>query len=81
MSVKDTEITYHYETDYLKDDKLTELKEPLSKALDLDEGDFNRLSPEVKNLLSGRRRIGVTWLDDYEVVAEVITDEGCACGG
>ena len=80
MSVKDTEITYHYETDYLKDDKLTELKEPLSKALDLDEDDFNRLSPEVKNLLSGRRRIGITWLDDYEVVAEVITDEGCACG-
>ena len=43
MSVKDTEITYHYETDYLKDDKLTELKEPLSKALELDEDDFNRL--------------------------------------
>jgi hypothetical protein len=80
MSEKKAETTYHYETDYLKDDALSELKEPLSKALELDEADFNRLSPEVKNLLSGRRRIGVTWLDDYEVVAEIIDDEGCGCG-
>ena len=52
MNKKPKETTYHYETDYLKNDDLSELKEPLSRALDLSEEDFNRLSPEVKNLLS-----------------------------
>ena len=52
MNKKPKETTYHYETDYLKHDNLSELKEPLSKALDLNEEDFNQLSPEVKNLLS-----------------------------
>ena len=80
MNKKTKETTYHYKTDYLKNDDLAELKKPLSRALDLSEEDFNQLSPEVKNLLSGRRRLGVTWLDDYEVVAEVISDEGCTCG-
>ena len=80
MNKNNSETTYHFKTDYLKDDELPELKKPLSKALDLKEDDFNRLSPEVKNLLSGRRRIGVNWLDDYEVVAEVISDKGCTCG-
>tara|TARA_B100000886_G_scaffold314959_1_gene252587 strand:+ start:534 stop:716 length:183 start_codon:yes stop_codon:yes gene_type:complete len=60
MNKKTKEITYHYETDDLKHDDLSELKEPLSNALDLSEEDFNQLSPEVKNLLSGRRRLGVT---------------------
>ena len=72
--------TLHYPRDYLEKDGLEELREPLSKALDLSDEDFDRLSPEVKNLLSGRRRLGVTWLDDYEVVAEVIRNDGCGCG-
>ena len=75
-----SDTTYHYRTDFLKDDPLEELREPLSKALDLNEDDFNSLSPEVKNLLSGRRRLGTNWLDDVEVVAEVISDNGRACG-
>ena len=74
-----SETTHHYKTDHLKNDPLEELREPLSKALDLNEHDFNSLSPEVKNLLSGRRRLGTNWLDDYEVVAEVISDNGCQC--
>ena len=35
MNKKPKETTYHYETDYLKNDDLSELKEPLSRALDL----------------------------------------------
>ena len=42
----------HYPLDHLKDDGLEELRAPLSKALDLSDEDFDRLSPEVKNLLS-----------------------------
>ena len=72
--------TQHYPRDHLENDGLEELRAPLSKALDLSDEDFDRLSPEVKNLLSARRRLGVTWLDDFEVVAEVIRNEGCACG-
>jgi len=75
-----SETTHHYRTNHLKNDPLEELREPLSKALDLNEDDFNSLSPEVKNLLSGRRRLGANWLDDFEVVAEVISENGCDCG-
>ncbi len=66
--------TRHYPHDYLDSDGLEELRAPYPS-----DEDFNRLSPEVKNLLSGRRRLGVTWLDDYEIVAEVIRNEGCGC--
>tara|TARA_R110002110_G_scaffold10333_3_gene50708 strand:+ start:4828 stop:5349 length:522 start_codon:yes stop_codon:yes gene_type:complete len=70
----------HYPKDHLKEDGLDDIREPLSKALNLTPDDFDRMSPEVKNLLSGRRNLGVTWLDDYEVVVEVVSNERCACG-
>ena len=80
MSEKKPNSAVHYEKDYLSGDELLELKQTLGKALNLSDDDFKKLSPEVKNLLSGRRRLGVNWLDDYEVVAEVIEDKGCNCG-
>ena len=80
MSRDEGAVARHHPKDHLKDDRLEEIQEPLSRALDLTEADFQRLSPEVKNLLSGRRRLGVTWLDDYEVVVEVVSNEACACG-
>ena len=68
MNKKPKETTYHYETDYLKNDDLSELKEPLSRALDLSEEDFNRLSQRLKiSYLDAEVRC--KWLDDYEVVA------------
>ena len=45
----------HYPKDHLKEDGLDDIREPLSRALDLSSEDFDRMSPEVKNLLSGRR--------------------------
>lgn len=73
-------VVRHYHKDHLADDPLDDVREPLKRALDLDDGDFERMSPEVKNLLSGRRRLGVGWLDEYEVVVEVVGNETCRCG-
>ncbi len=70
----------HSTKDVLKEDPLLDVREKLKQALDLTDDDFDRMSPEVKNLLSGRRRLGVTWLDDYEVVVEVVSNENCTCG-
>ncbi len=70
----------HHHKDHLADDPLDDVREPLKKALNLDDSHFERMSPEVKNLLSGRRRIGVSWLDDYEVVVEVVSNDTCHCG-
>lgn len=64
----------------LRDDPLLDVRDRLKQALDLTDDDFDRMSPEVKNLLSGRRRLGVTWLDDYEVVVEVVSNDSCTCG-
>jgi len=66
--------------DALADDPLDDLREPLSRALGLDDADFAAMSPEVKNLLTARRRLGNTWLDDFEVVVELTSNETCACG-
>lgn len=62
------------------DDRLDDIAEPLKRALDLDDADFERMSPEVRNLLSARRKLGVSWLDDFEVVVEVVSNGRCACG-
>lgn len=70
----------HAPKDAIRDDPLMDVRAPLKKALELTDDDFERMSPEVKNLLSARRKLGVTWLDDYEVVVEVIRNEGCTCG-
>lgn len=59
---------------------LSAVKDALKRALDLTDADFERMSPEVKHLLSGRKQLGVTWLDDFEVVVEVVSNEACGCG-
>lgn len=73
-------VARHHHKDHLADDPLDDVRAPLTRALALDDADFERMSPEVKNLLSGRRRLGVGWLDAYEVVVEVLSNESCACG-
>lgn len=70
----------HNPKDVLKDDPLLDVRDRLKTALNLTDDDFERMSPEVKNLLSARRQLGVTWLDDYEVVIEVVSNESCTCG-
>lgn len=62
------------------DDRLDDIAPQLKKALELSDEDFARMSPEVRNLLSARRRLGHTWLDDFEVVVEVVSNERCRCG-
>ena len=37
----------HYPCGHLKDDRPEEVREPLSRALDLGDEDFERLSPEM----------------------------------
>lgn len=64
-----------------EDDNLDDMKFQLSRALGLTEGDLRRLSPEAKNLFSARRKLGHTWLDDYEMVVTVTCSPGgCGCG-
>jgi uncharacterized repeat protein (TIGR04076 family) len=52
------------------DDRLDDIAEPLKRALDLTDEDFRRMSPEVRNLLSARRKLGV----------EVVSNGRCRCG-
>lgn len=62
------------------EDRLDDIAPQLKKALDLSDADFERMSPEVRNLLSARRKLGHGWLDDFEVVVEVVSNERCQCG-
>jgi uncharacterized repeat protein (TIGR04076 family) len=64
-----------------EDDNLDDMAEVLKPALDLTDEDLARLSPEAKNLFSGRRRLGIDWLDRYEVVVTCTKSPGgCRCG-
>lgn len=63
------------------EDQLQEMQPQLKRALDFSDEDFARLSPEVKNLFAARRHLGHSWLDDYEVVLEIVSNPGgCRCG-
>ena len=63
------------------DDLLAEMQPQLKEALGFSDEDFAKLSPEVKNLFAARRKLGHTWLDDYEVVVEIVSNPGgCRCG-
>ncbi len=63
------------------DDELEDMQPQLKRALALSDADFARLSPEVRNLFAARRRLGHSWLDDYEVVVEIVSNPGgCTCG-
>lgn len=57
-----------------------DVREALKRALLLRDEDFDRISPEMKQLLGVRRHLGNTWLDDFEVVLEVMSNERCGCG-
>lgn len=64
-----------------EDDNLDEMAETLKPALEFTDQDLARLSPEAKNLFSGRRHLGLGWLDRYEIVVEITSSPGgCACG-
>lgn len=64
-----------------EDDNLDEMAETLKPALEFTDEDLDRLSPEAKNLFSGRRHLGIGWLDAYEIVVTVTKSPGgCACG-
>lgn len=64
-----------------EDDNLEDMKEALKPALEFTDEDLARLSPEAKNLFSGRRRLGLNWLDEYEIVVTVTASPGgCSCG-
>lgn len=67
-------------TDPLADDGLDDIRPQLERALNLTAADFERMDPAVKHLLSARRRLGHSWLDDFEVVVEVVSNGGCDCG-
>lgn len=62
------------------DPDLSEVREALKRALALTDDDIARMAPEAKHLLGVRRRLGNTWLDDFEVVVEVVSNDACACG-
>lgn len=62
------------------DPDLSEVRDALKRALALSDDDIARMAPEAKHLLGIRRRLGNTWLDDFEVVVEVTSNESCACG-
>ena len=68
--------------DYVQeDDNLDEMAETLKPALQFKDGDIARLSPEAKNLFSGRRHLGLGWLDRYEIVMDITSSPGgCDCG-
>ena len=57
-----------------------DVREALKRALGLRDEDFARISPEMKHLLGVRRHLGNTWLDDFEVVVEITSNERCGCG-
>ena len=63
------------------DDTLQEMADTLKPALQFTDADLARLSPEARNLFSGRRHLGIDWLDRYEIVVEITSAPGgCACG-
>ena len=66
--------------DPLSDDPLADIAPQLKRALELTDADLERMSPAVKHLLSARRRLGHSWLDDFEVVVEIVANAGCGCG-
>ena len=57
-----------------------EVRAALKRALGLTDPEFDRLSPEVRHLVGVRKRLGNTWLDDFEVVVEVVSNARCGCG-
>jgi len=57
-----------------------EVRAALTRALGLTDDDFERISPEMRHLLGVRRHLGNTWLDDFEVVLEITSNERCGCG-
>lgn len=64
-----------------EDDYLEEIHPQLKRALGFTDEDLHRLSPEARNLFSARRKLGHTWLDDYEIAVEVSESHGgCHCG-
>jgi uncharacterized repeat protein (TIGR04076 family) len=64
-----------------EDDHLADMAEVLKPALEFTDADLERLSPEARNLFSARRRLGIDWLDRYEVVMTVTrSPSGCGCG-
>jgi uncharacterized repeat protein (TIGR04076 family) len=63
------------------EDHLDDMAAVLKPALEFTDADLERLSPEAKNLFSGRRHLGIDWLDRYEVVLKVTRSPGgCGCG-
>lgn len=63
------------------DDHLDEMQARLKQALEFTDDEFERLSPEARNLFAARRHLGHRWLDDYEVVVEITSNGGgCTCG-
>ncbi len=66
--------------DPLAADRLDDIRPQLKRALELTDADFDRMDPAVKHLLTIRRKLGHTWLDDFEVVVEVVSNAGCGCG-
>jgi uncharacterized repeat protein (TIGR04076 family) len=64
-----------------EDDHLEDMQAQLKRALGLSDEAFAKLSPEARNLFSARRKLGHTWLDDYEIVVDVTSAPGgCGCG-
>lgn len=64
-----------------QDDLLDDIQPNMERALGLTREDVARMSPEARNLFSARRKLGNTWLDDYEVVVECTsTGPDCSCG-
>lgn len=64
-----------------EDDYMEDIQPRLERALGLTREDMMKMSPEARNLFSARRKLGNTWLDDYEVVAEVVqVGTDCQCG-
>jgi uncharacterized repeat protein (TIGR04076 family) len=64
-----------------EDDTLADMADVLKPALEFSDEDLARLSPEAKNLFSGRRHLGIDWLDRFEIVVTVTKSPGgCQCG-
>jgi hypothetical protein len=61
------------------EDTLEDMQPNLERALGLTRADLEKMSLEARNLFSARRKLGHTWLDDYEVVVEC-TEVGPQCG-
>jgi hypothetical protein len=66
--------------DPLASDALEDIRPALERALELTGDDFERMDAAVKHLLVARRRLGNSWLDDFEVVVEIVSNGACGCG-